>query len=160
MQDLNELVQSKAFRGALTIVGIALAALVIFQAGEAIGFRKAAFSYRFGDNYYRAFSSERGPKSFRMQMRGGFMEAHGAAGRIVSINLPTFVVSGPDEVEKVVLIGDDTEIRHFDTSVAASELRVGDFAVVIGSPNENSQIEAELVRILPPPATVPDTEQP
>lgn len=131
-------------------VGLALIVLLIFQAGMFVGYRKAAFSYRFGDNYYRAFG-EHGPRPFQIPLQEGFIESHGAVGKIVTINLPTFVMVGPDEIEKVILIGDDTQIRHFDTTISASDLKVDDFTVVLGSPNENSQIEAKLIRVLPAP---------
>ena len=154
-KDLKEFTQSKSFQGALVGIGIAIVALLIFQAGMFVGYRKAAFAYRFGDNYYRAFG-DRGPRPFHMPLGGEFIEAHGAVGKIVSINLPTFAVTGPDDVEKVVLIGDETRIRHFDTDLSASDLKIDDFTVILGSPNESSQIEAKLIRILPPP---PDIEE-
>ena len=74
----------------------------------------------------------------------------------MSLNLPTFVVTGPDEIEKVIVVGDDTRIRRFDATIPATDLKVGDFTVILGSPNENSQIESKLIRILPAP---PDMEK-
>ncbi|MFA6897827.1 MAG: hypothetical protein WC250_00240, partial [Candidatus Paceibacterota bacterium] len=95
---------------------------------------------------------ERGGRSFGMpMMRGGFFEAHGATGKIVSIKLPTLVVASPDSVEKVVLVGDNTEIRRFRDVIKAIDLKVDDVVVVVGSPNDSSQIEARLIRVLPPP---------
>ena len=151
--NLKEFTQSKSFRGILAGIGIAIVALLIFQAGMFVGFRKASFSYRFGDNYYRAFG-DRGPKPFQGQPRDGFIEGHGAVGKIASIKLPTFVVTDPDDVEKVIAINEDTVIRRFDTTISADELKVNDFTVILGSPNDNSQIEAKLIRILPPPPDV------
>jgi|SRR3989338_358860 len=152
-KDLKEFAQSKSFRGILVGIGVAIIALLIFQAGMFVGYRKAAFAYRFGDNYYRAFD-HRGSKAFRESFPGKFMDVNGAAGTIVSIDLPTFVVVGPDEVEKVILIGDKTRIRHFDQEVEPSNLKVDDFTVILGSPNESSQIEAKLIRVLPPPSDI------
>ena len=149
-KNLKEFAQSKSFHGILVGISIVIVALIIFQSGMFVGYRKAAFSYRMGDNYYRAFG-DHGPRPFQVPLRGGFIESHGAVGKIISINLPTFVVIGPDEIEKVILIGDDTQIRSFDTTVLASDLKVDDFTVIIGSPNEDSQIEAKLIRILPAP---------
>ena len=33
-------------------------------------------------------------------------------------------------------------------------LKVDDFTVILGSPNESSQIEAKLIRVLPPPSDI------
>jgi hypothetical protein len=149
-KNIKEFTQSKLFQKILIGTGMAIIALLIFQAGMFVGYKKASFSYRFGDNYYRAFG-DRGSKSFRGSIRGGFIEANGAVGKIVSINLPTFVVAGTDNVEKVILIGEKTRIRHLSTTATPTDLKVDDSIVIFGSPNESSLIEAKLIRIVPAP---------
>lgn len=150
-KELKEFVASQTFRGIIIGVCIMVLALLIFQAGTFVGYRKAAFSYHFGDNYYRAFG-DRGPRPFQIQMRGGaFIDAHGAVGKIVSINLPLIVVADPENTEKAVLIGEDTVIRKFEETIDASHLAVDDFIVVLGTPNDDAQVEATLIRVLPPP---------
>ena len=149
-KDAKELVRSKWFQGILTGVGMAIIALIIFQAGMFVGYRKAAFAFKFGDNYYRTFG-DRGPKPFQIPLGGKFIDAHGTAGRIIDVNLPTFVVEGPDVVEKVIRISDDTEIRRFREAATSSDLVADDFVVVIGTPNENAEVDAKFIRIMPPP---------
>ncbi len=149
-KDLKAYTQSQMFRKILAGVGAAIVALLIFQAGMHVGYRKAAFSYRFGDNYYRVFG-DHGRKPLRGSHRGGFMESNGAIGKIVSIDLPTFVVAS-DNVEKVVSIGENTHIRHRDAAATPADLKVDDSVVVFGPLNEESQIEARLIRIVPAPA--------
>jgi hypothetical protein len=156
-KDFKELAESKSFRGILMGIGISVVLLLVFQAGMFVGFRKAAFSYKFGDNYYRAFG-DRGPKPFEGKFRDGLIEGHGVVGKIVSIKLPTFVVSGPDELEKVIVINDDTRIRRFDDTLKDTDLKVDDFTVILGNPNESSQIEAKLIRVLPPPPSAGETK--
>ena len=78
-------------------------------------------------------------------------EAHGAAGKIIKTELPTFVIEGTDKVEKVIRTDDDTSIRRFRESVAATDLKIGDFVIVIGTPNDAGEIEARLIRLMPPP---------
>lgn len=146
---IQEYIRSQSFKGVLIGFCLAIIALLIFQAGIAMGYRKASFAYRFGDNYYRAFDER--PGKFSVFLHNDKMAAHGAAGKVMSIDLPTFVVAGPDNIEKVVLIQDDTLIRRFDAEVTPEELKVDDFTVVLGEPNENSQIEAKLIRVLPTP---------
>lgn len=153
----NNFFQSKNFKKILYGVGIAIAVLLIFQAGMFVGYKKASFSYRWGDNYYRAFGGHRGGERMivgRMMdsFRGkDFTNSSGAIGRIASINLPTLTIENADGIEKIILIEDDTAIRRFRETVKADELKIGDFVVAIGAPNDNAQVEAKIVRIMPNP---------
>jgi len=146
---IRDYIKSQSFQGIIIGMVIVVMALIIFQAGVAVGFRKASFIHHFGDNYYRAFDAR--PGQFSVMLRGDSVAAHGAAGRIVSISLPTFVVSGPDDLEKIVVVQDDTLIRHPGGNLTVEDLRVDNFVVVLGESNDNAQIEAKLIRILPAP---------
>lgn len=150
---VKEKFKSHKYKNVLVAIGVLILALVIFQAGMFVGFRKASFSYGWGDNYRQTFDGPRG--EFGMEMMSGWPTgqglpgAYGAAGKIISISLPTLVVIGPDNVEKVVLIKDDTLIREFRNVIIATDLQVNDQIVVIGAPNSASQIEAKLIRVMP-----------
>ena len=130
----KDLTKSNKLRG--FVIGFAAAAfiLLIFRAGVAVGYRKALFSARLGNNYYRPFGD----------LPGG----HGAIGKIVSITWPTLVLAGPDNVEKIILLKDDTIIRRFRETVATSSLALNDSVVVLGAPNDQGEIEARLIRIM------------
>lgn len=142
--------QSKLFQRILYGVGGAVIALLIFQAGIFVGYRKAAFSYRWGERYYHTFG--RPPRGFHgMFPRDDFSGTHGAAGKILAITLPALVIEGKDTIEKIVVLKDTTAIRRFRETLAPRDLKPGDFVVVIGSPNEMAQIEAKLVRVMPAP---------
>jgi len=149
---------SKKARVIAIIILSIIVALLVFQAGVTIGYKKASFSRQLGNNFYRAFDSQ-GPRMDRMDraLPGGFMFAeslpggHGAVGKVASISLPTFVVAGPDNIEKIVLIGGKTDMRRFRDAATSSDLRVDDFVVVLGVPDGLGQIDARLIRILPPP---------
>jgi hypothetical protein len=91
-------------------------------------------------------------------VHGGFANmplGHGAVGKIVSISLPLVVVAGPDNLEKTVVITDGTEIREFRETVSSDQLQIGDFIIVLGSPNDEGQVEAKLIRLAPPPPDMP-----
>ncbi len=154
--DLKNIHQSKTFRGILIGLVIAVVVLMIFKAGELVGYRKAAFSYRLGDNYYRAFEGP-GPRTgtpgmmlFSERLPGG----HGAAGKIISINLPTFVVDGPDGIEKTIVVDDHTAVRRFRDEVDAKDLKTDDFVTVLGEPDAEGRITAKLIRVMPAPPTM------
>jgi len=159
--NIKEYIKSESFRGILIGLVMAIVALVIFQAGIAIGERKASFAHRFGDNFERNFRDPRGGGF--LNMRGGpggdMPGGHGAVGEIVSIALPTVVVAGPDNLEKTVVIGKDTLIRQFQYEATETQLEEGDFIVVLGNPNEEGQIEARLIRVVPPPPGFTNTDQ-
>jgi hypothetical protein len=149
---LQTKLQSTSFRKMLYGIGGLVCALVIFQAGMCVGERKAAFAYRFGDNYYRNFGDH--PMrhgAFGLPKGGNFSEAHGATGKVLTVTPNTLVILGRDNVEKIVLVTGETMIKHFRDEIPLTDIRVDDFVVVIGSPNDTSQIEAKFIRILPPP---------
>ncbi len=136
-------------------LGTLLLVLVVLQIGMHIGFRKAGFSFRGGENYYRAFD-DRSKNSFGMNMmRDDFPIAHGATGKIIQINLPTFVIEDLDHTEKIILTQDSTALRQFREDLKLTDLKIDDFVTVIGSPNDKGQIEASLIRIMPPSIWIP-----
>jgi len=155
--DFNKFFQSKAFKAALWVIAGLIASLFIFKAGTIAGFKKASFSYRWGENYHRNFG---GPKrGFLGDFGGGdFIGAHGVFGQIMKIDPSTdsarvtLVIRGGDGVEKIALIKDDTAIKRFRENVKISDLKVDDYMVVIGEPNDAGEIEAKFIRILPSPA--------
>lgn len=152
----KNILQSKISPKVLWCIGALVAALCIFQAGIFVGYHKAAFSYRFGDNYHRTFGSPEG-RGMGMMDRGEFpgfppgefTPAYGVTGTIIKVSLPTVIVAGTDKVEKIVVVNEKTMLRHFREDVKASDLKAGDTIVVIGSPNDSAQIEAKFIRILP-----------
>lgn len=153
----ENILQSKMFKKVLCGIAVFVVALCIFHVGMLVGYHKAAFSYRFGDNYHRTFGSPEGrgmgmmgsKEGSRGFFMGEFTPAYGVTGTIVKVSLPTIIVAGTDKVEKVVAINEKTLVRRFREDIKTSDLKVGDTVVVIGSPNESAQIEAKLIRILP-----------
>ena len=141
---------SSVLRSPLHILAIILTALVIFSAGMFVGYHKAQFSYDFDENYAHDMND---PHS----MLAPFMHdtdhgnPHGAIGQIVSINAPFIMVKNPFEAEKVIIIGPDTMIRHIYGEASTSDLAVGDHIIALGAPDQQGQVHATFIRILPPP---------
>lgn len=150
--DTNINHKSKTVKLILSFLVIAILIIVIFEAGVLVGYHRAAFSFGLGDNYYRAFEApHRGGGMVMPFGREDFPNAHGAVGKIVRINLPTFVVASSDNVEKTVTLGTTTIIRSMREEVSSTTLKTGDYVVVLGSPTSNAEIKADLVRVLPAP---------
>ncbi|MDB5259500.1 MAG: hypothetical protein JWO73_708 [Candidatus Taylorbacteria bacterium] len=156
--DIHNLHKSKKFQGVIVGILLIIVLLVIFQAGVFVGYHKAAFSYRSGESYYRAFDREKKAPS-RVSMgsmmnpfdQNDFAGSHGAVGKVVRTASTTIIVADVKNIEKSVLIDNNTIIRKFHDTVAAGDIAVDDTVIVIGTPNEQGQVVAKLIRILPPP---------
>lgn len=150
--DIKNLAASRKFRlAAFIFFGVAVA-LFLFQAGVEVGYRKASFSHKWGDNYERNFGGRGGHNFFGVMgmMRGqrAYLNAYGISGKVISITGRTMAVSGGD-AEKLVNISGNTIIRRFNENIKPEELIIGETVVVIGQPDESGVINASLVRIMP-----------
>ncbi len=135
--NIKNFMQSRVFKMVLCGLGAVAVTLLIFQVGELVGYHRAKFSYQWGESYYRGFG------------RKSFMGGHGALGKVIKIEADSIIVADKDKSEKSILVDKETEIRKFRETVQLVDLKLGDMVVVVGSPNEEGQIEAKLLRIMP-----------
>lgn len=131
----------------MAIVGALILCAVIFHAGTVIGFRKATFSYRLGDNYHRIFVGR--SRSEPELSSGSLSPSHGVSGKIVKVDLPELVIESYGNTERSVIVNDRTEVRKFREALKPQDLRVDDEVVVIGSPDDSGEMEARLIRLIP-----------
>ena len=120
------------------LFGLALL-LGTFSIGMAVGYRKAKFSYAWGENYHRNFGGPRGGfmRDFNIDLNGkDFIGAHGTFGQIISVGGSELVVRGKDNVEKIILVNNDTDIRRFRDSIQLRDIQIGEPIVVIGEPDD------------------------
>ncbi len=136
----------------ITLFGFALL-VGAFAVGAFVGYKKAAFSYRWGENYHLNFGGPRGGFLRQLEDFGGgdFIEGHGTFGQIIKINGSTLIIEGRDKVEKIILVKDDTEIRELRSTLKIDGLKINDYVVIIGEPNGSGQIEAKFIRVMPVP---------
>ena len=87
-------------------------------------------------------------------IRGHSPNAHGAVGKILKIELPTIIVEDKDATEKVIVLTENTKIQNGTTTVTPLDLKINDFIITIGSPNDQGQVEAKFIRILPAPESL------
>ncbi len=140
----TQLKSPKLIIGVLIILAVLFG---IFQAGVFVGFHKASFLFKFGDNYYKTFGERGEMPPFRDEMAGG----HGTIGKIVKVELPTLIVLGPDNIEKIVITTASTTVHQFRDFLPVDKLAVDQIITVIGYPNEQGQIVAKLIRVMPSP---------
>ncbi|HOB90211.1 MAG TPA: hypothetical protein PKG74_02700 [Candidatus Colwellbacteria bacterium] len=153
--NIKDFFESKTFKGTLVGLTVFVVLLWIFQLGVGIGYRKAYFSGRAGDNFRLIFGGRpqnHGVPPFRVfypAAEQGVFSGYGTTGTIISINLPRFALETPENIERSVLIGEKTEIRKYRDNLRPEDLQLEDNVVIIGSPSQNGEIEARLIRYLP-----------
>ncbi len=148
--DFNKFFQSKKFKIVLIGIGALVVILMVFKAGVLVGYKKANFSYRWAENYQHNFGGPRG--GFVGDFRRGFKDrdftnSHGIFGSIIKIDGSTLIIKGSDNVEKAILVSDKTTITSRRETIKAGDLKIDNRVVIIGSPNEQGQIEAKLIRV-------------
>jgi len=142
----------KTAQAFLVVLGVAVIVLAIFGAGMMAGFRKAQFSYQWGDNYHRMFG---GPKQGWMPPPPGgpgfrgedFINANGVVGMVIKTDTTSLFIKGVDDVEKNVVVGADTVIRRGRETIQLGDLKTDDRVVILGAPSSTGQIEAKLIRV-------------
>lgn len=147
----------RASKIAALVVGVILLMLVSFGGGVAVGFHKAKFSYKFGENYERNFAGPgpmgmMGPGGFPGgMMRGfdgrGFRNGHGIAGDIISVSDNTIAIKDFDGQENSISVSDKTLIKRGPDTISINDLKNGDKIVVMGRPGDNGTIDADLIRV-------------
>ena len=79
------------------------------------------------------------------------MNPHGAIGEIISVHLPQIMVKGASGNEEIVLLSATTSIRNMRAAATPRDLRVGQQIVTVGAPDEQGQLHAIFIRIMPTP---------
>ena len=138
------------FKIVFIAIGALIALLFSFKIGVLVGYNKALYSYRWGENYHKNFAGPRGgfygdfSRNFKNKE---FINPHGTFGSIIKIDTDTLIIKGKDDTEKTVLISEKTTIRSRRKTLKASELTIDDRVVIIGSPDEQGQIKAKFIRV-------------
>lgn len=152
--DINKFFQSKTFKIILWAIAELIIVLIVFKIGTVVGFRMANFSYKWGENYHRNFGGPPGG-FFGNLIDGNFIKPNGVFGQIIKIDGQTLVIKDQENVEKAITVNDNTIIERFRERLKPTDLKVDDNIVVIGEPNNNGQIEAKFVRVIPPSPAIP-----
>jgi len=136
----------------LSIVGLIVLCFV-FGLGVSVGSRKADFSFRWAEQYHKNFA---GPSQGflgmgNIMMQDNFIDANGVIGEVISVNDNKITIKGRENVEKIVVADEKTIIMCQRQNFKLTELKSGDSVVIMGEPNNNGQIEADFIRIMPNP---------
>ena len=143
--EIDKITESKAFKYFMVIVPVLIILILVFGLGVYVGYRKAKFSYSWGENYEKNFPKKRGFLGF---MPGDIMNAHGTVGSVSEINGNIIVLKDNDGTQKSILTSSSTTvISRPGTDLKLQDIKVNDAITVIGTPNNQGQIEAKLIRI-------------
>jgi len=145
---IEEILESRL----LKVIILAFAGLIIlvfvFGLGVFVGARKADFSFKWAQAYHTNFD---GPQEGFLGniMSRDFTAANGVFGKIVKISGQTITINGKDNIEKNILVDSETIINFQKKNKKIADLKVGDSVIVVGEPEANGQIKAELIRLMP-----------
>jgi len=152
MQDIFE---SKSFKViVLTIAGLIILVFV-FNLGIFVGMKKAEFAFKWADQYHQNFGGPRGGFFGDFNANDEFTNSNGVFGQIIKIDNGNLTVKDKDNTEKIILVDSKTSIIRYKNNLKISDLKAGDNIVVIGNPNSNGQIQAELIRVMPALPAIP-----
>ena len=148
----KDIFESKLFRTIiLSIAGLIILATV-FGLGVSVGIKKAEFSFKWADQYHRNFGGPQGGIFGEFMGTGKeFSNSNGSYGQIIKIdnNILTVKDNDGDSTEKNILVSDKTIIIFQRKNIKLSDLKLGTNITVIGEPDNNGQIQAELIRVMP-----------
>ncbi len=152
-KDVHSARRSKWLTWLLLCLGAALVLLLVFDAGLAIGTRRA-LELRGGPA--RGHDAPMlGLGGFGVAMPHGFIPGgHGAVGTIQSISPSILTIKTRSGDSEEIVMNASTTIESATTSLPQSGLHVGDQIVAIGNPSaatSSTRMTAELIRVLPPP---------
>lgn len=146
--NILKIIKSREFLAVIILLFGCSVLIGAFGVGELVGYRKARFSYEWSEQYDRNFG---GPRRgiFGIPGEAVFQNPFGVDGTVMQANDAMLVVSGRDLREKIIRFNAQTQVRSFRTASDGQRLIVGDHIVVIGEPNDQGQIFAKFIRILP-----------
>jgi hypothetical protein len=150
---MTHFLESKRIKAALIILGGIAVLFVVFGLGVVVGYHKAIFASRWGENYSSNFYFEQGPMD--MMGESGPWNAHGVAGVIIDIASGTLSVKDIQNNERSVVIIPETVIRSVSGTITADGLKIGQNITAIGEPNEQGQLIARFIRIVPASSSLP-----
>lgn len=156
-ENLNKFVESNNFKKIIFALLVIFVLIFVFELGVVSGFKKATFRHNWGDNYENNFGPKRDLPPFVKDNIKDMPNANGAIGKIIKIDLPNIVVLDKDKTEKVIVVNDKTNILERKDKINKDFLTLDKYIIVIGEPNELGQIEAKLIRVIPSPDEMLDS---
>lgn len=139
---------SKALKRTAFILTGLIILIGVFALGMNVGFYKARFTDNWIKNYPANFANGTGVYPMPLPPPNGSFNNHGVLGTILSTDGKTVIIKDEADTEKTIVLSSDTAYRQDSKNLKAEDLKISQKIVVIGSPNEQGQIEAKFIRIV------------
>ena len=148
--NFNKFLQSKIFSVIVLSIAAFIILLFVFGLGFFVGSKRADFSFKWADQYHKNFAGPRegflGPMT---NPRNEFIDSNGTIGEIIKIDEEKLTIKGRENVEKIIIVNEKTTIVSQRNNIKITELKIGDNIITMGRPNNEGQIEADFIRIIP-----------
>lgn len=160
MNTEQKIMNSKIMTRIMLTIAIIAGIIIVFYIGVQFGYKKAEFIEHMSDGYYRAF----GPNNPHEGGAFGYFfddqtSTHGVAGKIITTSNNKIIIEDNDGTEKTVLVSTSTLIKEGRKTITTDDIKVDDFAISIGDPNDQGQIVAKIIRLVPPPPEATSTDK-
>ena len=133
----------------LIIVGVLcfMVIVFVFGVGVFVGQARAEFSFRWAQAYHKNFG---GPQMgiFSNFPNRDFTNAHGVFGQVIGLGVNSMIVKGQNGMETMVVISLKTFLVHDSAKITLQDIAIGDNVVIVGSPDNQGRVSAELIRVL------------
>lgn len=140
---------SKTFKWLAFILAELIVVIGVFALGLNVGLRKAKFTYSWINNYPSNFlGAGRNPVIPPPPDNQNFLNAHGVLGTVLSASKTGLVIKDQDGEEKTIVLMPNTTIRENYQTESAGDLKTNQQIIIIGSPTDDGQIQANFIRIL------------
>jgi len=156
LKKIDHLFRSKCFKWGVITLSVFVVLALVFNLGTMVGYRKADFSFKWGENYHKNFGGPKNgfmggpmPEPMSSMMGEDFINSHGASGQIIKMDENNLIIRGSDNVERTILISSKTVIRSGRQDIKIADLKVGEMTVIIGQPDDQGKIAAQLIRVFP-----------
>ena len=144
---IQSLATSKIFLVVVIVLAELIVLLGVFRLGMVIGFRKATFSYRWGENYHQLFGGPRHGWGGEFG-HDDYINSNSVVGSVLQANTSTLTVRGSNNVETSVVVTPTTVIQKNRQSINVADIQTNDQVVILGTPSSSGQVEAKFIRII------------
>lgn len=75
-------------------------------------------------------------------------------GEIIEVKDGSFLIKTGEDGERLILMNQSTNLRR-GREFLEEKLQIGDYVIIVGSPNQDGSVEARVIRLVKPPRGAP-----
>jgi hypothetical protein len=145
IKEIRETLFSKGGRKIVLIVAVVLIGMLVFHMGVVVGSHRHFRGERDGQFGFRP-----APGMQKVYMPRGFIQdGHGVVGVVQDASASVLTVHMRDGSTATVHLSASTAVRDLDGDASTSAIMIGRAIIVLGTPNDDGSISADLIRVVP-----------